>query len=239
VTAAATLSVRSIVVDFDGTISLDDVSDGLFDAFAAPGWKEIDLEFEAGEIGSRECIERQAALLRGTPEELTAYAVEHFPLDPTFAPFVAWAHGHGIEVSVASDGLGLHLVPMLAAAGIGDLPIVTNVAVANDGWRMEFPNAHPVCVYCGSCKMNATLRARERAGPTAFVGDGHSDAFGALFADVVFAKRFLAEHCRAQGMPFVAWDSFEDVRAALEAGIEAPGPVDPDVCPGWTVPAEA
>jgi 2,3-diketo-5-methylthio-1-phosphopentane phosphatase len=230
------LPVRSIVVDFDGTISLDDVSDGLFEAFAEAGWKEIDLEFERGEIGSRECIERQMALLRGGPDELEAYAVEHFPVDPSFPPFVEWARGGGIDVTIASDGVGLHVEPLLASVGLSDLPVVTNRAVPNGRWRIEFPNAHPTCVFCGTCKMNATLAARDRAGPVAFVGDGHSDRFGALYADVVFAKRYLAEYCRRERVPFIAWTTFDDVRAAIETGLDLPGPVNPSRCPGWTEP---
>jgi len=231
-------AVRSIVIDFDGTISLDDVSDGLFEAFADPGWREIDLEFERGEIGSRECIERQMALLRGTPDELERYAVERFPVDPTFRPFVDWTRDLGIELTVASDGVGLHVLPLLDSVGLRDVPVVTNRAMSNGRWRMEFPNGHERCVRCGTCKMNATLRTRERAGPTAFVGDGHSDTFGALFADVVFAKRYLAEHCREERIPFMEWETFDDVRAAIENGIEVPGPVNPERCPGWTVPGE-
>jgi 2,3-diketo-5-methylthio-1-phosphopentane phosphatase len=235
---AGNLPVRSIVVDFDGTISLDDVSDGLFEAFAEPGWKEIDLEFERGEIGSRECIERQMALLRGTSEELETYAVEHFPIDPSFPTFVEWARGADIDVSVASDGVGLHVRPLLASVGLLDLPVVTNHAVSNGRWHMEFPNGHQKCVFCGTCKMNATLDARDRSGPVAFVGDGHSDRFGALYADVVFAKRYLAEYCAGASVPFVPWETFDDVRTAIEAGVDVPGPVNPEQCPGWTVPGD-
>ncbi len=233
------LPVRSIVVDFDGTISIDDVSDGLFEAFAEPGWKEIDLEFERGDIGSKECIERQVALLRGSLEELEAFAVDRFPVDPTFAPFVAWARAAGIDVSVASDGVGLHVRPLLDSVGLGDLPVVTNRAVPGGRWRMEFPYGHAECVFCGTCKMNATLEARARSGPVAFVGDGHSDRFGALYADVVFAKRYLAGYCRDEGVPFVEWETFDDVRAAVENGLDVPGPVHPSRCPGWTVPGDA
>ena len=73
----------------------------------------------------------------------------------------------------------------------------------------------------------------------AFVGDGHSDRFGALYADVVFAKRYLAEYCRDEGVPFVEWETFDDVRAAVESGLDVPGPVHPARCPGWTVPGDA
>src|SRR5690242_10513196 len=97
---------------------------------------------------------------------------------------------------------------------------------------MAFPNGHERCVRCGTCKMDATLRAREHANPTAFVGDGHSDPFGALFADGVFAKRILAKTCREEHNPFEDRDTADDGLAAVESGLESPGAVSPPRCPG-------
>src|SRR5207248_7750514 len=107
--------VRAIVVDFDGTVVDEDVSEEILQAFAPREWWDIDLEFQRGEIGSRECLTRQAALLHGTQEDMLAYAVSHHRLDPTFGPFASWAHGSGITVAVASDGFGFYVEAMLRA----------------------------------------------------------------------------------------------------------------------------
>ena len=40
--------VRTIVVDFDGTICPVDVSEALLEEFGEPGWRAIDEEFKIG-----------------------------------------------------------------------------------------------------------------------------------------------------------------------------------------------
>ena len=229
--------VTSIVVDFDGTICEQDVSEELLQAFAPAAWWDIDLEFRRGEIGSRECLTRQAALLSGTQDELLRFAVDRYPIEPSFAPFVAWARESGIEPVVASDGMGFYVEPMLRAAGVEGLRVLTNEPLPGGPAKgFRFGSSHPECVGCGTCKMQIVQRARAN-GAVAFVGEGHTDRYGALFADVVFAKKHLPEICRADGVPFIAWETFDDVRDSLETLTELPGPVAPPVCPGWTVPS--
>src|SRR5438309_6416073 len=228
--------VTSIVVDFDGTICEQDVSEELLQAFAPAAWWDIDLEFRCGEIGSRECLTRQAALLSGTQDELLWFAVDRYPIEPSFRPFVEWARESGIEPVVASDGMGFYVEPMLRTAGIDGLRVLSNEPLPGGPARgFRFGNAHPECVGCGTCKMQIVQRSRAN-GPVAFVGEGHPDRYGALFADVVFAKKDLPGICRADGVPFIAWETFDDVRDSLESLTELPGAVAPLVCPGWTVP---
>ncbi len=85
------------------------------------------------------------------------------------------------------------------------------------------------------------LRARETAEWTAFVGDGMTDRYGALFADVVFAKGRLAELCSLAGVRYRPWTDFDDVASVLAEGAvpPQPSPPGPDVtaCPGWSLHA--
>ena len=98
---------------------------------------------------------------------------------------------------------------------------MTNELVdAEGGWTLRHPNGHPECIGCGTSKMLAAQRLRERHGPVAFVGEGQSDRYGALYSDIVFAKDALVEICEQDGVPFLPWETFDDVRNALEAGSE-------------------
>jgi 2-hydroxy-3-keto-5-methylthiopentenyl-1-phosphate phosphatase len=234
----STEPIRAVVIDFDGTICPQDVSEEILDAFGSPEWRDIDQEFQRGEIGSRECLVRQAELLKGHRDDMLEFALDRFRVDPSFPPFLEWTRGAGIEVTVASDGLGFYVVPMLAAAAVTGVSVLSN-GFDQDGRvpRLAFPNAHPVCVGCGTCKMRIVLGLRERVGPVAFVGEGHSDRYGALYADLVFAKDHLVEICRSDGVPCLRWETFTDVRTGLERTANPPGPLAPLVCPGWTVPA--
>ena len=161
-------------------------------------------------------------------------------MDPTFAPFVTWAHARGIEVAIASDGFGFYIEPMLAAAGVpadpGHHERAAMDRATTDRASCGFPRRHAECLGCGTCKMQAVLDARSERGAVAFVGEGSSDRYGALYADVTFAKLALVAHCERDGVPYVAWRDFDDVRRRLESPEPPPGPVSPARCPGWTVP---
>jgi 2,3-diketo-5-methylthio-1-phosphopentane phosphatase len=231
--------VDAVVVDFDGTACLHDAGVDLLERFGDDPERtgelgELDRAFDAGEIGLRDVLVAEAASLRGTRDELIAFALTHCPLDPTFGAFAAWAADEGLPLTIVSDGFGLHIRPILEAAGLGHLSVSTNDW--RDG-RLSIGAPHPICVGCGTCKKQAVERARAEHGTVAFVGDGVSDRFGARYADLTFAKGHLAEHCREEGIPFVRYDDFDDVRTAIQDPAIPLGPLDGEPCPGWREPA--
>ncbi len=224
------LPVGSILVDFDGTACLHDVAQDLLIRYGDPSWRWWDEAWARGEVDAREGIAAQAAMIDAPTDELVAYALEHCPLDPTFAPFVDWAGSSGAPVTLVSDGFGFYIRPLLDANGLADVPVITN------GWDdgvITFPNGQGVCIGCGTCKMRAVLESR---GPVAFVGEGNSDRFGALYADIVFAKDALVDWCERDGVSFVRWKDFDDVRRRLASDLPLPGAVAPERCPGWRLP---
>lgn len=234
------MNVGAVLVDFDGTACLHDVAEHLLIEFGDPAWPTFDEAVDRGEIGLREAIVAQDGMLRADRDTLLAFARDHCPMDPTFSPFVAWLRDLGIPVTLVSDGFGFYIEPLLADAGITGVHVITNEQAWGEDGRpsgMRFGNGHPECVGCGTCKMRAVLTARERSGPVAFVGEGQTDRYGALYADVTFAKLDLVAHCERDGVPYVAWNGFDDIQAWLASGAALPGPVAPLRCPGWTLPA--
>ncbi len=228
-----------MVVDFDGTACLHDVAEHLLDEFATGDWVGLDEAWERGDLGSRQTVAAQSAMLDADRSTLLDHATTHCVMDPTFAPFVSWAHGQGIVIAIASDGFGFYIESILAAAGVPPIPVVTNDQAWDGHGRpggLAFPNAHPECVGCGTCKMKAVLDRRRTHGTVAFVGEGSSDRYGALYADVTFAKLDLVAHCERDGVAFVPWNDFDDVRRWLEGAAPLPGPISPALCPGWTLP---
>jgi 2,3-diketo-5-methylthio-1-phosphopentane phosphatase len=232
------VAVDAVLVDFDGTACLHDVAEHLLMEFGDPSWPEYDQAWERGEIDGRRAISAQAAMLRTSTETMLEHALEHCPIDTTFPPFARWLEAEGVTVAVASDGFGFYVRPILEAAGLGHVTVITNEWVPGDGAppTLRFTNAHPECVGCGTCKMLAATRHRELRGTVAFVGDGPSDRYGALYSDLVFAKRDLVRYCERDGVPFLPWNDFDDVRAALDPVAKLPGPVSPSRCPGWRLP---
>jgi 2-hydroxy-3-keto-5-methylthiopentenyl-1-phosphate phosphatase len=233
------LPVGAVLVDFDGTACAHDAAEHLLVAFGGEGWAEHNDAVDRGAIGLREAIVAQDRMVDGSRDDLLDYVLEHCPMDPTFAPFCAWLADRGVPVTVVSDGFGFYIEPLLASVGLRDLPVITNAQRWTDEGRpdgLDFVSAHPVCVGCGTCKMLAVQAARAAHGVVAFVGEGQTDRYGALYADLVFAKDALPSYCEADGVPFTTWRDFDDIRRALEdPATLVPGPVAPVTCPGWTL----
>ncbi len=143
--AALDLSATAVFLDFDGTISTADVGVHLLERLGAPGWREVDAEYVAGEIGSRVCLLDEWDLLPRDQGLLRSVAAE-VPLDPDTESLVAGLRAAGAEVSVVSDGFGFYATERLAHLGV---PVVTN-AVDWETGALEFPHEDRCCA-CSSC----------------------------------------------------------------------------------------
>lgn len=198
-------------LDFDGTISPFDTTDLLLAAFADSSWQEVEDDWRAGRIGSRECLSRQVALLKAPRAALCA-ALADVKLDPHFAAFVTRAWLCGATASVVSDGFDLVIIHLLHANGI-DLPITSNRLVedGNGRWRAVFSNRGEQCP-SGTCKCAAVPADRR----VVLVGDGRSDFCLARRADFVLAKGELAAFCAAEGIAHQVISGFADALAFLE-----------------------
>jgi 2-hydroxy-3-keto-5-methylthiopentenyl-1-phosphate phosphatase len=211
----------ALLIDYDGTISQIDVSDKILYSLLGESYAQEDAAYTGGLTGSRTLFSNQVKLLPADPGTVIAIA-EAQPHDPTFARFVRRAIELEVPVEVVSDGFGFFIEPALQRLGVPGIPIVTNRTTFGHGRaRMDFPNGHPDCFVCGTCKRQRVL-AHQAAGRTvAFVGDGESDRYGAAYSDLIFAKDELVELCRREGWAYVPWQDFAGLLEWLEATVAA------------------
>ncbi len=206
----------AILVDYDGTIALTDVSDAVLVEFVTAEWEDRVAEYDAGRIGSRALMEWEVGLIRAPRADILAKAAGQ-PHDPTFAPFVRAARTAGVPVEVVSDGFGFFIGPALESLGLGDLPIVSaSTTLAAGGATIDFPNGNPACLVCGTCKRNRVLAHQAAGRAVVFVGDGPSDRYAAGYADLVFAKHALVQISLDAGWRFDRWTEFSEIHAWLD-----------------------
>jgi len=216
----------SVFVDFDGTISTDDIGIRLLERFAAGRWEDVDARYERGDIGSRRYVGELWTVLDGVDLDELRSAAASVPLDTGLASLLAFLRAGGAEVAVVSDGLGFYVATRCRPFGV---PVTANdVAVTADGpgraggagrYQPVFglPAPDCPCGACGTCKAEPIRRAQARGRTAVMVGDGTSDRFGAAAADVVFARDRLADWCRESSTAFVPFGGLADVEAALRA----------------------
>jgi 2,3-diketo-5-methylthio-1-phosphopentane phosphatase len=211
----------AILVDYDGTIALTDVSDTVM-AEHVPGiWEAEVAAYDAGLVGSRRLIELEMSLVDVPAEVLLSTAAAQ-PHDPGFVPFVRGAQAAGIPVEIVSDGFGFFIEPALEALGVGELPVVT-ARTTFEGRRasVTFPNGNPACLVCGTCKRDRVLAHQAAGRAVVFIGDGESDRYAAGYSDIVWAKRSLVRICIEAGWPFRRWTEFQEIGSWLEQTLNA------------------
>lgn len=208
----------TIQCDFDGTISRLDVIDTLLERFGRPGWVELENAWENGEIGSRDCMQGQVALLDMSLEELHAH-LDGLEIDPAFPAFVAAAEAHGLPVQVVSDGLDYAIRHILRRHGLGHLPVIANRLTQSSerSWRLDSPHSTADCARAsGTCKCAQLELQQQTQCRVLFVGDGKSDFCVSGRADFVLAKSRLIEHCSQHGYPFAAFTGFHETLGWLD-----------------------
>ncbi len=210
-----------IFCDFDGTITQVDVTDLILSELAHPAWQEVEQEWVRGVIGSRECLERQMALVQATVAELRA-VVDSIPVDPSFARFVRFTRGARIPLYIVSDGFDSVIRRVLRRAGMngslgnGARLFASSLRVAGKRMVTSFPYAGGGCRHgCGTCKAELVRRLGRGHDPVIYIGDGLSDRFAVEQATVVFAKRQLAAYCRERAIPFRPFESFAEIESVL------------------------
>jgi 2-hydroxy-3-keto-5-methylthiopentenyl-1-phosphate phosphatase len=211
----------SILVDYDGTIALTDVSDTI-NAEHIPAEKFAHLEglYETGRMGSRELMSQEIELFEVEPEAIVATAAAQ-PHDEAFGDFARRALGAGIPMEIVSDGFGFFIGPAMARLGLPDVPITTaRTTFEGRHGRIEYPNGHPECFVCGTCKRNRVLAHRASGRAVVFIGDGESDRYAAGYSDLVFAKRALVAICAGSGWPYRAWSSFAEIDEWLATALD-------------------
>lgn len=221
-----------ILCDFDGTIALDDVTDAILASLAAPEWVDIERDWAAGRIGSRACMTEQVALLQGSWKDLDT-VVDAIAIDPWFSDFVAFCAVRDMPLTIVSDGLDAAIRRILSREGLF-LPVRANSLVRSSAgaWSLDTPLASPDCrVDAAHCKC-LSLAAMPGL-PAVVIGDGRSDVCVAERARLVFAKSLpsgpspLLRHCRARALPHLAYETFADVIAGLDA-LERPATFSTD-----------
>ena len=209
----------TMLLDFDGTITVRDADVVIAEAVLGKDRGFIEAlitQYEQLRITTADYFERYLERLQLTPEEVASHA-GRVPLRPGLGELIAWCEAAHIDVHVASEGLDVYIVPILAGVVAGELPLTCNSAGWDGvGYHVARAPGGESCARCLTCKGALTRRLKAAGRSVVIVGNGASDLCGARHADLVLARDTLAAHCQRESIAHVQWSTFEDVRAALQ-----------------------
>jgi 2-hydroxy-3-keto-5-methylthiopentenyl-1-phosphate phosphatase len=190
-----------LILDWDGTCTLDDTMDALVREFGAA--ELLDVHLGGAGLTLHQIIEAELGSIRVPLEEAQAWLVANVRLRPGFHELV-----ERFDPLLLSSNVRQLIEPVLEREGV-EVELVANEL--EPGWKVRWRD-ETVCETCGQACKRGTLPAGEEI---VYVGDGFSDRCAALAADRVFATGPLARYLAREGAAFTPFDDFHTVVDAL------------------------
>jgi 2-hydroxy-3-keto-5-methylthiopentenyl-1-phosphate phosphatase len=210
------LSGRTLVVDFDGTITEQDLLDQIALTFGDEDvYREVDEGLDDDSLTLHEVIRREFEPVRMPLEQVREWVLENVRVRPGFHEVVALANERGWRFAIVSSGFRELIEPVLEREGIAGVEVLSNTVDPDpEGWKVQFRDSE-VCEVCGQPCKRSTAAALADGTELVYVGDGYSDRCAAESADLVFARRGLARYLEERGVPFERFEDFHSIARRL------------------------
>jgi 2-hydroxy-3-keto-5-methylthiopentenyl-1-phosphate phosphatase len=214
------MSGRHLVfIDFDGTITENDVGYEMFKKFTFAATEPLVQSYRRGEINSRDCLAQECAIWNNSapnPDEVFAY-LESQPIRQGFDQFLGSLKEYDIAPTIISEGFNFYIDRFLAFHNLSHLARITNIAqFLNGKLSPQFPYYKLGCDTCSSCKGYHIGRLRPLSSSAIYIGDGHSDLHASHAADIVFARSHLASIMTDENRYFIEYANFHEILNQLE-----------------------
>lgn len=211
--------IFKIFVDFDGTITKNDVGEEMFLKFGHPeeAYKIIKLWMN-DEISSTESWKRLCDTIVDMDEDDFYTFVDSMEIDPSFKKFVNYCDENEFEIKILSDGLDYYISRILKREKLDHLTVFTNKGKWIEPGTIEpsFPYTDEECKQCANCKRNHIINYSSDTDFTIYIGDGYSDKCPAQHCDFIFAKHSLLKFCETNRISYYPFNNFNDVMDRLD-----------------------
>lgn len=210
--------VFKIFIDFDGTITKEDVGEAIFRKFGdEKSVNEIVDKLLQDKISSRQCWDELCGLIKNPVQTKLDDFIDSLEIDPTFVTFVKFCNENKFDFIVLSDGFDYYIERLFKKAGITNVKYYSNKLFIDEvkGLSVTYPYFDADSPTSANCKKNHIINHSSDDDYTVYIGDGNSDKDAAQYCDFIFAKKGLARFCSMERISFYPFNNFDDVQKKL------------------------
>jgi len=216
ISGSSRLGKTVVQCDFDGTITEEDQSFLLLDAFAGGDWRQWLTEYRTGKIPVGDFNTKAFAMVKEDRQTLVNFVRQTVKLRDGFHKLLTYCRKQGFRFTIVSNGLDFYIDTILTDFGVRDVEVFAAETqfdprgmkvkyVGPDGTRLEkdFKEAY----------IRLFLNDGYRV---IYVGNGLSDISAAKYAHHIFARGELLDHCKQANLDCTPFTDFNDVVRGLE-----------------------
>jgi 2-hydroxy-3-keto-5-methylthiopentenyl-1-phosphate phosphatase len=204
--------------DFDGTITEEDVSFMLLDAFAQGDWRKIFEQYRQNKITVGEFNTRAFAMVKVSREKLLKVARDGVKLRAGLRELASYCRSRSFRFAIVSNGLEFYIKSILEDIGLaGDIEVyAAQTRFHPSGLKVQYigPDGTPLMSDFKAAYTRTFLKQGYRV---VYVGNGPSDMSPAAQAYYVFAREGLLDCCRETNLKCNPFDDLNDIVKGLES----------------------
>jgi 2-hydroxy-3-keto-5-methylthiopentenyl-1-phosphate phosphatase len=208
----------AVQLDFDGTVTMEDVSFLLLDTYVGSRWRDNLKEYTSGKIPVGTFNKKVFGMMKADRQTMTDFVLnsEWVKIRPGLRELLDYCKKKDFKVVIVSNGLTFYIEAILESLGINGLDIhaAENIFYPG-GMKVRYigPDGQELEV---GFKEAYTDMLRKKGYNVIYIGNGISDIYPSRRAYHVFATADLLERCREEKLECIPFSDFHDVIQGLE-----------------------
>jgi len=208
----------AVQIDFDGTVTEEDVSFLLLDTYVGPAWREHLKEYSSGKIPVGVFNKKVFGMMKADRKTMTDLVLTspRVKVRPGFKELIDYCRKKGFKIIIVSNGLEFYIEAILQGLGISGLEIHASENVFYPGGvnvRYVGPDGSEVA---DGFKEAYTIDLGNKGYDVIYIGDGNSDIYSSRRAKYVCATADLLTRCHSEKLECHPFGDFHDVIKIIE-----------------------
>ena len=202
--------------DFDGTITEEDVSFQLLDAFANGDWRQLLTEYREGKISVGDFNMKAFTMIRADRQTLLEFVKNEVRIRAGFNELLAYCHKRGFRFVIVSNGLDFYIEAILRDIGVDNIEVLAaQTHFSPEGIEVKYigPEGNQIQDSFKEVYIRLFLSRGYRV---VYMGNGASDIPSARLAHHTFATGELLAYCQQTNLNCTPFADLNDVVSGLE-----------------------
>lgn len=203
--------------DFDGTITIEDASFAILDAYVPDKWRPLFEEYQQGKLTVGEFNSTVFAMVKADKETLLQLVREKVSVREGFAEFIENCRLKDYRFAIVSNGLDFYIEDILRRFGFNDVEVhASNTVFTENGLivRHRGPDGNYLDE---DVKAAFTDYYLDHGYEVIYLGDGRSDIIPASKSHYVFATGSMIEYCNSEKLSYTPFHDFHQVVRVMES----------------------
>jgi len=201
--------------DFDGTLTIGDISFLILDEFTGHGWRQEFEDYMQGKLTVNRFNTQAFSRVKADSAELARFVRERSVIRPGINNLLQVCRNKGFRFVIVSNGMAFYIETVLQMLGLADVEFIAGQAeFLPQGVRSWYPGPDDKPIEDGF-KVAWTEHFLGQGYRLIYIGNGLSDFAPARLCSQIFAIDQLATECRRAGVDYTPFDDLHDIVRAL------------------------